>query len=138
VESRFKGLALNHGNKATKLAPDHPVWSPFGAYSEVTDQDGFVIEKHTCDSEGRGLTSELDDGRERYTIDYTFSPTVTVTDAPGNITSYTMTGIGQIPRITKITGPCSSCGGGAGRAQERLWGYDASGRITSASRTHSN
>jgi RHS repeat-associated protein len=52
-----------------------------------------------------------------------------VTDALGNVTEYDFQNVHGLLRVTKVTGPCSSCGGGGGNVQE--WGYDSLGQIVS-------
>ena len=60
-----------------------------GSYvAAVSDFSGRVLERHTYDGEGRGLTSETDGGRERLTFDYSVSPVTKVTDALGTPTVY--------------------------------------------------
>src|SRR5262249_13411887 len=91
---------------------------------------GVVIEEHAYDAGGRGLTSSLADGREKYTLGYGSSTSdVTVTDALGNVTTYSWSGFGGIHRrVTKIVGPCASCGGGQ---QTQTFTYDVAGRLLS-------
>ena len=97
-----------------------------GRLLSVTDLAGVVVEQHTYDAAGRGLTSSLADGREKYTLAYNGVTTV-VTDALGNATTYEWTGIkGAYARLTRVVGPCSSCGGG-GEVQE--FTYDGDGRL---------
>lgn len=85
----------------------------------VTDLGGTVVEQHSYDATGRGVTSSLADGREKYTLAYPGQTTTTVTDALGNTTTYDWAGFSGIySRITRIVGPCPSCGGGGGDVQE--------------------
>jgi RHS repeat-associated protein len=86
------------------------------------------VEKHAYDAQSRGTLSALQDGVDAYTLSYGALQT-TVTDALGNVTTYDWTPISGLPYVTKVTGPCSGCGGGGGQVQE--WAYDGFGRITS-------
>ena len=98
-----------------------------GSYvAAVSDFSGRVLERHTYDGEGRGLTSETDGGRERLTFDYSVSPVTKVTDALGTPTVYSWRTYSHVRRVTQVTGPCSSCAGGSGETES--WTYDAAGR----------
>src|SRR5262249_25221072 len=91
----------------------------------VADLTGRVLETHTYDGAGRGLTSEIANGQERYTISYQGTQTV-VTDALNNVTTYQFDDVWGQHMVSRITGPCSSCGG----AQEtQSWTYDDKGRV---------
>jgi RHS repeat-associated protein len=94
----------------------------------VTDLEHRPLEAHEYDAQGRALTSEIAGGREKLDFAYASSKT-TVTDALGSATEYDFQNVHGMLRVTKVTGPCSSCGGGGGDVQE--WGYDALGQITS-------
>lgn len=94
-----------------------------GRLTFVGDQGGRMIERHEYDALSRATTSEIDEGREKYT--FTYGPgaaiyendSTIVTDALNNATVYEFKPVAGILAITKITGPCSSCGG-AGDVQE--------------------
>jgi RHS repeat-associated protein len=103
-------------------------YDSLGQVLTVLDATGRVVETHTYDAQGRGLTSEIADGREKYTLAYD-DFTTTVTDGLGTVTVYEMKRIHGMRYVTKISGPCSGCGGGGGQVQE--WAYDAMGRLTS-------
>jgi RHS repeat-associated protein len=92
----------------------------------VTDRTGRVVETHEYYPDGRARTSALADGRELLTLVYGTNQT-TVTDALGHVTTYDFVAINKTRRVVKITGPCTSCGGGGGDVQE--WTYDAQGRV---------
>jgi RHS repeat-associated protein len=94
----------------------------------VVDAAGNLIEAHSYDTVGRATTSELAGGREKLTFSYGAGQT-TVTDALGNQTVYEHRPILGMRRVTKVTGPCPSCGGGGGDVQE--WTYDDVGNVTS-------
>ena len=104
------------------------VYDGWGQVLRVTDASGTVVETHTYDPQGRGITSDLTDGVEKYTFAYQPDRTI-VTDALGNPTTYEFVHAAGVKSISRITGPCSSCGGGGGDLQE--WTYDAAGRIES-------
>ncbi len=92
----------------------------------VTDLEGKWIERHTYDASSRGITSEIADGIDKYTIAYGGGST-TVTDALNRSTVYEYKLVGAEKRVTKITGPCAGCGGSGSDVQE--WTYDAQGRV---------
>jgi YD repeat-containing protein len=97
----------------------------------VLDATGRILEEHTYDNDGRGLTSSLANGREKYTLVYDNQHSkVAVTDALGHLTTYTWSGFGGIHRrLTSIEGPCISCGGGG--SQTQTFSYDNEGRLLS-------
>ncbi|HLO29543.1 MAG TPA: RHS repeat-associated core domain-containing protein [Anaerolineales bacterium] len=93
----------------------------------VSDLSGKVLETHTY-SGNKAITSEISDGREKYTLSYKPLQT-TVTDALGNATTYDWTNIAGMKHVTKITGPCASCGSDGNQTQQ--WTYDDRGRVLS-------
>ncbi|XXF76256.1 RHS repeat-associated core domain-containing protein [Myxococcaceae bacterium GXIMD 01537] len=94
----------------------------------AADLSGRTLESHTYDAQGRALTSEIADGQERLTLSYQPGKTV-VTDALGNATTYEYASIIGNKQLTRVTGPCTSCGGGGDETS--AWTYDAKGRQTS-------
>ena len=97
--------------------------------TSVQDADGKTIETHEYWADGKAKTSEIAGGREKLTFAY--SPGVTtVTDAltPANVTTYEWASVKHVDRVTKATGPCSSCGGGGSQTQE--WTYNTDGWIS--------
>ena len=97
------------------------------ALATVADLSGRTVETHAYDGSGRGYTSEIAAGQERYTL--TFNPNQTVvTDALGNVATYDFNQVWGQRLVTKVTGPCASCGGG-GDTQE--WTYDDKARVLS-------
>jgi YD repeat-containing protein len=131
------GYTINNSELASvryaEPAPDTTGYDfEYGGYSVLTavrDPTGRTLERHTyLWPSGIALTSEIADGREKYTLSYE-SDRTTVTDANGGATTYHWKRIHGLRRITKIAGPCTSCGGGGGDVQE--WEYDDKGRITS-------
>jgi RHS repeat-associated protein len=99
-----------------------------GRVLSVTDVSGRVLETHTYDTNGNGITSECSGGQHRFTIAYGTRQS-TVTDALGNVSSYRWTSLlGITRRIIEIEGGCPSCGGGG---QNQQWSYDNNGRALS-------
>ena len=97
-----------------------------GRLLSVVDLSGRVVELHTYDGSGNGITSEVSGGQEKYTLAYATRSTL-VTDALGNVTTYRWTSLeGATRRITEIEGGCSGCGGGGPNEQ---WTYDDNGRV---------
>jgi YD repeat-containing protein len=96
------------------------VYDANGRLTQVSDSTGRIVETHAYDSQGRATTSEVADGREKYTLAYAANQT-TVTDALGNATVYEWEPIRGLRRVTKVSGPCPSCGGGESEVQE--WTY---------------
>ncbi len=90
----------------------------------VTDHSGRTLETHTYSGD-KALTSEISDGQDLFTLSYTPNQT-TVSDALGNVTSYEWSVFGGLKRVTRVSGPCSSCGG-AGETRE--WTYDERSRV---------
>jgi YD repeat-containing protein len=96
----------------------------------VLDGTGRIVEEHSYDASGRGATSSLANGVDKYTVTYDTKPVSTVTDALGRVSTYSWAGFGGIHRrITKIVGPCVSCGGGG--SQTQTFTYDNDGRLLS-------
>ena len=91
----------------------------------VSDHSERVLETHTYEA-GRGITSEISDGREKYTLSYGPFETTT-TDALERVTKYAWTYVQGLKRVTNVTGLCSCGSGGGDKTQE--WSYDTLGRI---------
>jgi RHS repeat-associated protein len=100
-----------------------------GGALSVTDFTGRVLERHTYDSSGRGLTSETDEGKEKLTFDYSYPPVTRVTDALGNVSAYEYRPFSHVALVTELAGTCQSCGGDSSDRQS--WTYDAAGHVTS-------
>jgi len=103
-------------------------YDPMGRILTVKDLEGKMIEAHTYYLDGRARTSAIGSDIKRFSLTYQNNQTV-VTDSVGNVTTYDYTTIKGIRMVTKVTGPCSSCGGRGGDLQE--WTYDDNGRIKS-------
>ncbi len=83
-----------------------------GNISTVTDALGKIVETHTYDSNGRGLTSSRANGVDTVTVQYPAPGTTTLTDSLSNSTTYSSKTIAGRGFISGIQGPgCDSCGG---------------------------
>jgi RHS repeat-associated protein len=100
--------------------------SATGAIATVSDLTGRVLETHTYDGSGRGQTSEISGGQEKFTLTYLPNQTQ-VTTVDGTTTYDFGTFWGQ-QRVTKVTGPCDSCADGS---ETQQWTYDHYGRVAS-------
>lgn len=89
----------------------------------VKDALDNILEKHEYDTLARGVTSESDNGVEKYTFNYGGLPfSSTVTDANGNVTTYAVeTGFGVEKPVSHITG--SGCCGSGGSVNT-VFDYD--------------
>ena len=104
----------------------------------VSDSEGKVLETHTYDTDGRGLSSLRANSVDLITIQYPSGSSTILTDSTGNTTTYLYSTISNKTYLTAVQGPgCSSCGGsndlsftldGAGN---RLSRTDANGNTTS-------
>ncbi|NUN23997.1 MAG: RHS repeat protein [Candidatus Jettenia caeni] len=106
--------------------------------TSVTDGEGKVLETHTYDTNGRGLSSSRANSVDSITIQYPSGSSTVLTDSTGDLTTYLYTTISNKNYLTAVQSPgCSSCGGrndltftldGAGN---RLGRTDANGNTTS-------
>jgi RHS repeat-associated protein len=104
-------------------------YSAPGRVAWVTDLEGNPEESHSYDASWRATTSEISDGRSKLTFAYAVNKT-TVTDALGTVSEYEYENVRGVQRVTKATGPCSSCGSGGAGSGARLWTYDDIGNVT--------
>ena len=103
--------------------------------TSVTDSQAKILETHTYDGSGRGLTSSRANSVDSITIQYPSSGTTTLSDSNSNITTYTYSGIGGSNYMTGISGPgCDSCGG----RNTQSFTLDASGNRLSATDANGN
>ena len=123
------------GNQLTQVAyPDggqlNYAYDTSGNISTVTDALGKIVETHTYDSNGRGLTSSRSNGVDIVTAQYPAPGTTTLTDSLKNSTTYSSKTIAGRGFITGIQGPgCDSCGG----RNNQSFTQDSSGnRLTAA------
>jgi RHS repeat-associated protein len=104
----------------------------------VTDSEGKVLETHTYDTNGRGLSSSRANLVESITVQYPSISSTVLTDSAGNTSTYLYSTIANKNYLTAIQGPgCSSCGGSVDSSftldgkGNRLSRTDANGNITS-------
>lgn len=96
--------------------------------SSVLDPQGKVIESHTYDSTGRGLTSANANGVSQITMTYA-SNTTSLSDSLGNMSTYQRDRVNGKNYIGSIAGTgCSTCGGRGNWS----YSYDAQGHRTQA------
>lgn len=95
-----------------------------GRLLQVADFEGIVLETYEY-TDGRATSMNTASGGKR-AFAYHGSST-TVTDEEGETTTYELTEVAGLPRVTRATGPCESCGGGGG--ESRSWDYDEAGRV---------
>ncbi|HKR23161.1 MAG TPA: RHS repeat-associated core domain-containing protein, partial [Pyrinomonadaceae bacterium] len=88
--------------------------------TSVKDALNNVLESHTYDSQGRGLTSAAHGGAELYTLTYFSSTKTKVTDAFGRLTEYTFENKNGRNVVTKVEGNCS-----CGSSQVKTWTFDS-------------
>lgn len=92
----------------------------------VKDALNHTLEGHTYDSQGRAITSEVDGGLERYSLNYVSANRTDVTDGLNRITKYTFDTSKGRNLVTQVEGLCS-CGG----SEIKTWVYDNQLNITS-------
>jgi len=103
--------------------------------TSVTDDQGKVLETHTYDSSGRGLTSARANGVDSVTIQYGSNGSTTLTDSMNRTTAYSYSTISGSNYITGIQGPgCDSCGG----RNNQSFTQDASGNRLSSTDPNGN
>lgn len=102
--------------------------------TDIKNENGKVIEKHTYDTIGRAITSSADGTKEKLTISYGSNNQSTVTDSLGRVTTYTINKSGGKSHITSIIGPgCSECGQG-----DTSYTYDENLNISSKTDANGN
>ncbi len=104
----------------------------------VTDGDGKILETHTYDTSGRGLTSSRANSIDLVTVQYPSNSSTILTDSAGNTTSYSYSTITNKSYLTAVQGPgCNSCGARNDQAYtldgsgNRLSVTDANGNLSS-------
>ena len=95
----------------------------------VADALGNILEAHSYDPQGRAITSEKQNGVDRYSFDYLSETETAVTDGLGRVTKYTFDKSKGRHVVTRVEGLCS-CGGG-GASQVQTWQYDDHLNVTS-------
>jgi RHS repeat-associated protein len=96
-------------------------YDPSNLLATVKDLEGKWIEAHAYAGE-QVTTTATGGGVDKLTFTYPINKTI-VTDALQNVTTYEYTYVRGMRLVTKITGPCSSCGGGGG-GDVQEWTYD--------------
>jgi RHS repeat-associated protein len=97
-----------------------------GAITTVGDLTGRTLETHTYDGSGRGQTSEIAGGQERFTL--TYLPSKTEVTTVDGTTTYDFDSFWGQQLVTKVTGSCDSCADGS---ETQQWTYDDKGRVAS-------
>lgn len=125
------GIARFFGSRLDRV--DYPdgsgfrfVYDSHGQLTLMLDATGRVVERHEYVGD-KATTSEVGDGKEKFQFDYAPGRT-TATDALGNASVYEFGEVLDDKVLTRVTGPCSSCGGAG---QFREWTYDGSARVES-------
>jgi RHS repeat-associated protein len=120
--------------------------------AHARDEAGALLEGHTYDGQGRGLTSVAEGGRDSMTVSYGTPGQTHVTTAIDGTTSqqgdYTMRYKGGRWLPTQIVGTCASCGASSdtqsftidddnrvtsrtdGNGHVTQYGYDGAGNVT--------
>ncbi|MDR3630014.1 MAG: DUF6531 domain-containing protein, partial [Desulfocapsaceae bacterium] len=81
----------------------------------IVDEAGIRIQTITYDSSDRVVGSTLADGKDKVTIAYLSAQTRVITDALGNVSTYTLTSLNGMLRVQSMSGSgCSGCGSGTG------------------------
>ena len=77
----------------------------------TADRDGNILETHTYDLSGRGLTSSLANDISSLSIEYPSTTSTVLTDSNGNTTNYQFSRVANHNFLTDIQGSgCGSCG----------------------------
>lgn len=106
--------------------------------TSVTDGEGKVLETHTYDANGRGLSSSRANSAESITLQYPSGTSTVLVDSAGNNTTCSYVKIWNKNYLTAIQGlGCNSCGGRndltftLDRSGNRLSRTDANGNTIS-------
>jgi YD repeat-containing protein len=120
--SRLTSVAYPDGSGASF------VYDANSFITSVLDPQGKVIESHTYDSTGRGLTSANANGTSQVAMTYG-SNTGVLTDSLGDVTTYQRNRISGKNYIASVAGTgCSTCGGRGNWS----YSYDGQGHRTQA------
>ncbi len=107
--------------------PNYP-----NAMTGITDTNGERYTAWHYDAEGRATSSEHNNGVEKTTVDYSFiedlvDPRTMATNALGKKTTYHLTTVNGMQRITQVEGhPSANCA-----AANKNYSYDANGFVAS-------
>jgi RHS repeat-associated protein len=132
---RFTYLYDGHDNLASVTHPDST--TRFYLYQNTTypdlltgliDESGNLFSSWTYDSQGRATSSQHAGGANLTKVTYTNGTATTVTDARGNVHTYTLATQYNLLKPTAISGVnCGCSSGGAAKA----FTYDGNGFISS-------
>jgi YD repeat-containing protein len=92
----------------------------------LTDETGSRV-TWDFDEEGRAISSELDGGVDKSTLDFSVTDQVTVTNPLGKDTTYHFTNLHDVKKVTQVEGHATASCAGA----NQHYTYDANGYIES-------
>ena len=92
----------------------------------LTDETGSRV-TWDFDSEGRAISSELDGGVDKSTLDFSVTDQVTVTNPLGKDTTYHFTTLHGVKKVTQVEGHATASCAGA----NQNYTYDANGYLAS-------
>jgi RHS repeat-associated protein len=132
---RFTYLYDGQGNLASVTHPDSTTRRYF--YQNTTypdlltgliDESGNLFASWTYDSQGRATSSQHAGGVDLTTVAYASGGGATVTDARGNVHTYTLTTQFNLVKPTAISGVDCGCSSGGGA---KAFTYDSNGFVSS-------
>ena len=131
LTNRLKTVTYNDGSKYKFVYTTRTVDGQLKILlTTVKDELDKVLEYHEYDTSARATTSEKQDGKEKYTLDYSSGAFTTVTDALQRQTKYHFEfGAGR-NLITKVEGLCGCGGSGTETAT-----YEYDGRLNLTKKT---
>jgi YD repeat-containing protein len=92
----------------------------------LTDETGSRV-TWSFDAEGRAISSELDGGVDKSTLDFSVADQVTVTNPLGKDTTYHFTTLHGVKKVTQVEGHATTSCAGA----NQNYTYDANGYLAS-------
>jgi YD repeat-containing protein len=92
----------------------------------LTDETGSRV-TWSFDAEGRAISSELDGGVDKSTLDFSVADQVTVTNPLGKDTTYHFTTLHGVKKVTQVEGHATASCAGA----NQNYTYDANGYLAS-------
>jgi len=105
-----------------------------GLLTGITDENGNRFATYTYDFKDRVQESVHAAGADRHTYDYRGETRTVDTDALGTARTYDFVKVFETARLSAVTQPCASCGGGSAAAVT----YDANGFIASTTDFNQN
>jgi YD repeat-containing protein len=118
------------GGESRTYHYEHSIYP--NALTGITDENGERFATWWYDNDGRANLSEHAGGAERVTIDYTYldhatDPQVLVTSALGRQSTYHVTTLHGVRKVTEVEGhPTDDCAGA-----NKAYSYDANGFLAS-------